>query len=171
MGAHLLGRLGRPVNLVVLEREREQIRRLFGRALEGREFRLLTTDQHPLRSVPILAALRRGEVVALHGDRSLGTNDLSLPFLGGRARFPVGPYLLAAASGAPLFQVFALRERLGSYRFFSHPPQFLDKRTLRRDPQALRAALVLYVDRLADVARQSPFQWHNFYPFWEESAP
>jgi lauroyl/myristoyl acyltransferase len=61
MGAHLLGRLGRPVNLVVLERERDQIRRLFGAALERRQFRLLTTDEHPLRSVPILAALRRGE--------------------------------------------------------------------------------------------------------------
>jgi len=169
MGAHLLGRLGRPVNLVVLEREREQIRRLFGQALEGRGFTLLTTDEHPLRSVPIVAALRRGEIVALHGDRTLGSNDLAIPFLGDQARFPLGPYLLAAASGAPLFQVFAVRERLGAYRFFCHPPQYLDKTALRRNPQALKDAVTLYVERLGEVARQWPYQWHNFYPYWENS--
>ena len=167
MGAHLLGRLGRPVNLVVLERERDQIRRLFGEALERRQFRLLTTDEHPLRGVPILAALRRGEIVALHGDRSFGTHDLALPFLGGIARFPVGPYLLAAASGAPLFQVFAIREGIGRYRFFTYPAQYLDKRTLREEPEAFRAAVVQYVERLIVVVREHPFQWHNIYPYWE----
>jgi predicted LPLAT superfamily acyltransferase len=90
-----------------------------------------------------------------------------LPFLGGIARFPVGPYLLAAASGAPLFQVFALREGIGRYRFFTHPAQYLNKRILRKEPEALRAVVVQYVERLTAVVREHPFQWHNIYPYWE----
>jgi predicted LPLAT superfamily acyltransferase len=65
--------------------------------------------------------------------------------------------------------VFAIRERLGCYRFFTHPAQIIEKRVLRRDPQALRDLVVLYVERLAEVARRHPFQWHNLYPYWEES--
>jgi predicted LPLAT superfamily acyltransferase len=170
IGGHLLGRLGKPVNIVVLEREQERVRRLFERALETKQFRLLTTDERPLRSIPILAALRRGEIVALHGDRSFGGADLALPFLGGTARFPVGPFLLAAASGAPLFQVFVVRERLGHYRFFSYPAKFIPRELLRANPEALREHVSEYAQRLATAARQYPFQWYNIYPFWEAPA-
>jgi predicted LPLAT superfamily acyltransferase len=170
IGGHLLGRLGKPVNVVVLEKEEARVRRLFERVLQAKMFRLLTTDEHPLRSIPIVAALRRGEIVALHGDRSFGGADLAAPFLGGTARFPIGPYLLAAFSGAPLFQVFVVRERIGSYRFFSFPPKFIGRELLRAAPEALQPHVAEYADRLASVARQYPFQWFNFYPFWEERA-
>jgi predicted LPLAT superfamily acyltransferase len=169
MGGHILGpRLGKPVNMVVLEKEEARVRQLFERALQAKQFRLLTTDEHPLRSIPIIAALRRGEIVGLHGDRSFGGADLPTPFLGGTARFPIGPYLLAAASGAPIFQVFAVRERLGHYRFFSFPAQFVSRELLRAKPDALQPYLAEYAGRLASVARQYPFQWYNIYPFWEE---
>jgi predicted LPLAT superfamily acyltransferase len=171
MGGHLLGRLGKPVNLVVLDTDEARIRQLYERALEAKMFRLLTTDGHPLRSIPIVAALRRGEIVALHGDRAFGGSDLAVPFLGGPARFPVGPYLLAAASGAPLFQVFGVRERLGHYRFFTFPPTQVGRDLLRARPEALRPQVMEYAQRLASVARQHPFQWYNFFPFWEAMPP
>jgi predicted LPLAT superfamily acyltransferase len=170
IGGHLLERLERPVNLVVLDRERERLRRLFRLAMEARRFRLLTADDHPLRSVPILAALRRGEIVALHGDRSFGGADLSIPFLGGTASFPVGPYLLAAVSGSPIAQVFVVRERIGRYRLFCFPARFLPRELGRANPEALRPHVSEYAQRVANVARQYPFQWYNFYPFWEGAA-
>jgi predicted LPLAT superfamily acyltransferase len=169
MAGHLLGRLGRPVNVVVWERDAEQVRDLLARALEGRQFRVLTADDHPLRSIPILAALRRGEIVAMHGDRAFGGAAVRVPFLGGEAAFPVGGYLLAAMTGAPVFQVFAVRERPRHYRFFTFPPLFLEKERIREGPAALAGHARLYADRLASVARQYPFQWHNFYPFWGDT--
>jgi predicted LPLAT superfamily acyltransferase len=171
MGGHLLGRFGIPVNLVVLEKEQENIRRLFDRALEGKQFRILTADENPLRSVPIMAALRRGEMVGLHGDRAFGGADLTVPFLGGRARFPIGAYHLAAVTGAPIFQVFAVRERIGQYRFFTFPPQFVARDAVRRNPAALRGCVEQYASRLESVLRQYPYQWYNIYDFWEADAP
>lgn len=170
MGGHLLGRHGRPVNMVVVEKEEARIRQLFDHALQAKQFQLLTTDDHPLRSIPILAALKRGEIILLHGDRSFGGEDLTVPFLGHAARFPVGACKLAAASGAPLFQVFAVRERLGEYRFFSFPPQSIPRDVLRQPAEALRPHVTQFVERLETVARQYPFQWLNLYPFWDEPA-
>src|SRR5512141_1686717 len=69
IGAHFRARANVPVNLVVIEREVANIRRLFADALESKSFKILTSDDNPLRAVPILAALRRGEAVMLHGDR------------------------------------------------------------------------------------------------------
>lgn len=170
IGGHLLSRLGQVVNVVVLEREVERVRRLFDQALAGKNFRLLTTDGHPLRSVPILAALRRGEIVALHGDRSFGGADLAVPFLGEPARFPIGPYVLAAISGAPLFQVFVVRERLGRYRCLSFPARHLPRTLARSDADGLAPHVTEYAERLAATARQYPFQWYNIYPFWAAPA-
>ncbi len=130
-------------------------------------FTLIATDGHPLRSIPIAAALRRGEIVCLLGDRSFGGADLPAEFLGGTARFPTGPYLLAAATGAPVFQVFVVRERIGHYRFFTFPPRFIGKELLRAGPEALAPHVAEYAGHLAATARQYPFQWFNIYPYWE----
>ena len=54
-----------------------------------------------LASLEMIRALREGAVLAVHGDRPIGGQVIAVPFLGREARFPVGPFLLAAVSGAP----------------------------------------------------------------------
>lgn len=170
LGGHFLGRFDIPVNLVVIERELAGIKRLLDSATGQKRFRVLTADDNPLRAVPILAALRRGEIVALLGDRSSGDADAEVQFLGGRVRLPVGPYHLAAASGAPIFQVFVVREKLGLYRFVTFPPESVTREELRSDPAAVEALLRRYAERLETFVRQYPFQWANFFPYWEQSS-
>jgi predicted LPLAT superfamily acyltransferase len=169
IGGHLLARLGRPVNVVVLEKDEARMRQLFDGALAAKMFNLIATDGHPLRSIPILAALRRGEIIALLGDRSFGGADIRAPFLGSPARFPVGPYLLAAVSGAPIFQTFVLREHLGHYRFISFPGKFIPREIRRGGVEALQPYVAEYAARLAEVAGKYPFQWFNIFPFWDET--
>lgn len=168
LGGHFLGRLGVPVNLVVIEREAASIRRLFDAALPDRRFRILTADDHPLRTLPILAALRRGEIVAMLADRSVGVGDVPVEFLGGTVPMPVGPYRLAAATGAPVFQVFIVRERLGQYRFLAHPPLHVSRRPLPGAADGPEACVGLFARRLEAVVRQYPFQWANFFAFWSQ---
>ena len=166
IGGHLLGqRLNKPVNVVILEREEQRLRQLFAEALAQRQFRLLTTDESPLRSVPILGALRRAEIVALAGGSLLWwRGPVTFPFLEGRCVSRSVPIAWAAASGAPLFQVFVVRERLGLYRFVSYPPQFVPRELLRAPAESLRPYVALFVDRLSTLARDYPFQWFNIYP-------
>jgi predicted LPLAT superfamily acyltransferase len=170
LGGHFLGRYDIPVNVVVIQREVENIQRLFGSVTRERRFRILTADDDPLRSVPILAALRRGEIVALLGDRSFGVGDVEVDFLGGKARLPAGPYRLASASGAPVFHVFVFREKLGVYRFVAFGPESLSREELRSDPDAVLKCVRKYAARLEEVVRRHPFQWANFFPFWNQPA-
>ncbi len=168
IGGHFLGRHGAPINVVVLDKEAERMRSLFSKAMENRLFRLISTDGSATRSIPIASALRRGEAVALLGDRPFGGRELSVRFLGGSARFPVGPFLLAAATGAPLFQVFAVRERMGCYRFFTFPEQRLTKEEARGGDEALRPHVEQFARRLEETARRYPLQWFNIYSYWDE---
>jgi predicted LPLAT superfamily acyltransferase len=170
LGGHFLGRFDTPVNLVVIERELAGIQELLNSVIGAKRFRILTADENPLRSVPILAALRRGEVVALLGDRSFGGPDAETSFLGGSVRLPVGPYHLAAASGAPLFQVFVVREKLGRYRFVAFPPESVSRQEIRSNREALPTRVQRYAERLEGFVRQYPFQWANFFPYWDDPA-
>jgi predicted LPLAT superfamily acyltransferase len=169
LGGHFLGRFDVPVNLVVIERELAGIQSLVNSAIGERRFRILVDDHNPLRSVPILAALRRGEIVALLGDRSFGGAEAEVSFLGGDVGLPVGPYHLAAASGAPIFQVFVVRERLGRYRFFAFPPESVSREEIRSDRDAVRTRVERYALRLEGFVRQYPFQWANFFPYWKRA--
>src|SRR5207247_2596881 len=61
------------------------------------------TRTAPTASLSLLSALRRGEIVAMQGDRALGTRgDVLQPFFGAPAPFPLGPFVLARAAGAPV---------------------------------------------------------------------
>lgn len=167
VGSQLLARLGKPVNLVVVEREEARVRAMFEAALADRRFRVLTADADPLRSVPILAALKRGEIVALHGDRLVGGEGVTVSFLGDPVRLPEGPFQLAAIARAAVFQVFVVRERLGHYRFFTYPAQRIDRNGARRGSAALRECVETYATRLETTCQRYPYQWFNFFPFWE----
>jgi predicted LPLAT superfamily acyltransferase len=120
----------------------------------------------PDGSLQILAALRRGEAVAMHGDRFLpGARTRRLDFLGGTAAFPEGPFHLAALAGAPIITCFALRLGCRRYTFRAFPPETLAAGRAQRD-QAVAQALKHYAARVEAVVREYPGQWFNFYNFW-----
>lgn len=167
---HLLSRYDTPVNLVVLENEIERIRAMTERATAGRSFRLIAVDAEFTQAFEIMAALRRGEIVAIHGDRVYAGRAVRVPFLGREAPFPVGPYMLAAVSGAALVQVFAMREGTGRYRFIAHEPQWLVRPPRRERQEFFRLHAALYAERLEAITRRYPYQWFNFYPFWDAEA-
>lgn len=114
----------------------------------------------PAIGVELLAALRRGEVVAVQGDRALGTRgDVWIPFFGQPAPFPLGPFLLARAARVPVVPAFCM---LGeAYRYHVHVgrPLVVD----RGDEEAAAHA---WVAALEDVVRTAPTQWFNFFDVW-----
>lgn len=116
--------------------------------------------------VQMLAALRQGDIVAMHGDRFLpGARTLSLPFLGQTARFPEGPFHLAALAGCPVITCFNLRQGRRAYGFLAYPAEILPADKTGR-ARAVEQAVRQYVIRLESMVRQAPLQWFNFYSFW-----
>jgi predicted LPLAT superfamily acyltransferase len=165
----LLTRIDVPINVTGFDNESPEIRALLN-ASSRQKFRLIPLTGSPTDAIPLVAALRRGEVVAMLGDRCYGSPSASVPFLGGKASFPVGAYVMAAIAGAPLVHVFSLREPRGHYHFFGFPPLRPHRPPHHERDAYLRDCAGQFAANLESIVRRDPLQWYNFYPFWDRAA-
>lgn len=116
-------------------------------------------------------SLGRGEMVGILADRSPGAGRMvAVPFLGAAARFPAGPFILAGVLDAPVLLFWGIRT--GPRRYEIRFERFADRiRLERRSRQAdLSRVVGLYAERLADMACRHPYNWFNFFRFWEVSS-
>jgi predicted LPLAT superfamily acyltransferase len=115
----------------------------------------------PMVGVELVAALRRGEIVAFQLDRAMGgRGDESVPFFGAPATFPLGPFVTAAAAGAPVVPAFCVLGPDGSYRLHVEPALTVSRGAELDALSRAVAVLERYVARYWD-------QWFNFYDIWE----
>lgn len=116
----------------------------------------------------VAECINAGEFVALLGDRTgLGEASVAVEFLGSSARFPTGPYALAAALRCPVLLTLALYKPPNNYSLFCE--RFATAQEVaaaRRDPEALRKLAQRYASRLEHFCELAPLNWFNFYDFW-----
>ena len=116
--------------------------------------------------------LEAGEMLAVLGDR-VGLNDkhTAVTFLGKTALFPTGPFLLASALKCPVYLVFGLYHEPNRYNLYCEP--FVDRVVLPRAnrQQALQDITQRYAERLEHFAKIAPYNWFNFYDFWQADSP
>ena len=113
-------------------------------------------------------AVAGGAILGVLADRSPpGAKQVTVPFFGRPAPFPTGPFVLAASLGAPVLVFRGVRTGRRRYAVSFQP--FAAPVTLRRATR--QADLVAVVSRYAawleGACRAHPFNWFNFYPFWE----
>lgn len=121
----------------------------------------------PAAALAIKEALDRNAIVALLADRGQPNNPTQEAlFLGYPAPFPLSPWLLAAAVKTPVMLAFGLYR--GGNRYDLHFEPFADSITVHRNRRAEDLAQILqrFADRLAHYARLAPYNWFNFYDFW-----
>ena len=154
-------RMGRPTHVVVAPEEDPGVERF----LRGgpAPVRFVSRDE-PRAALPLVAALRRGEIVAMQGDRALGTRgDVGVRFFDAEAAFPLGPFLLARASGVPVVSAFCVLDHDRHYTVRVDEP-------MRVEADGERAALERWVAVLERAVRAHPEQWFNFYDVWSPVA-
>jgi predicted LPLAT superfamily acyltransferase/glycosyltransferase involved in cell wall biosynthesis len=130
------------------------------------------TDLNPGTIIALKEVVEHGGWVAIAGDRTpiQAVDRVSpVPFLGHNAPFPQGPYLIAHLLECPVYLMFCLRHR-GGYRLYFE--RFAERITLpRRDKStALGQWAARYARRLESFCLIDPFQWYNFFDFWD-AAP
>jgi predicted LPLAT superfamily acyltransferase len=165
----LLSRVNVPINVTGFDKEPPEIRALLTSASQTK-FRLLPLTGSPTDIIPLVAALRRGEIVAMLGDRAYGSPSARIPFLGGTASFPIGGYVMAAIAGAPLMHAFSLREAGGHYRFFGFAPEHLELPARHERDAYLKNCAARFATNLESMVKRDPLQWYNFFPFWEKPS-
>lgn len=116
-------------------------------------------------------AIAQGHVVALLADRGRPDETmLTAPLLGSPAYFPCGPWMLAMTLNVPVFLSFGTYH--GGNRYTLAFEHFSDPVSVpRRDRRAvLRAMLTVYAERLEHHVKAAPYNWFNFYDFWDQPA-
>lgn len=114
------------------------------------------------------ARLDNGHFVGILADRVLnGEEQRRRDFLGAPAAFPLGPFRMATLLKRPVVLMFGVYRGGRHYDiFFERLPMGDDTGTLGRGEQADRA-MTHYVERLESYCRMAPFNWFNFYDFWQ----
>lgn len=121
----------------------------------------------PAAAIAIKQALDNNAIVALLADRGQPNNATQTAnFLGYPAPFPLSPWLLASAVKSPVMLAFGLYR--GGNRYDLHFENFADCLHIERSRRAEILAEILqrFSDRLAHYARLAPYNWFNFYDFW-----
>lgn len=111
-----------------------------------------------------------GEFVAIAGDRVpvLGSKTVPVEFLGRTARFPVGPYVLASLLKCPLYLLGCIHAGDG---YAIHFELLADKVELPRAQReaAMQAHAARFAAALTALIVRSPYDWFNFFPFWDQA--
>lgn len=156
-----------PVNAVMFKGESEKVEKQLKKASGEPPFRIIASNDSLQASIECKEALARGEVVAIHGDRILGGAGVRVPFLGSEAKFPIGPFVLAASTGAPV--VFTFANRLGTrhYALMARGPHFFSYSSRKERDANLKHWVQLYAKQLEELLQKYPLQWHNFYMYWD----
>jgi predicted LPLAT superfamily acyltransferase len=157
------------INAVVYTAHARRFTRLLERANAQFSVNLIPVSNiGPDTAVLLHEKIDRGELLVIVGDRTPpGENGrvTRVPFLGSEAPFAVGPFILAALLGCPVYLFFCLREG-NAYRV--HLERFADRLDLPRQAreEVLRDYAQRYASRLESYCIRAPLQWFNFYDFW-----
>ena len=157
------------VTMLVYHHHAEKFNRLMQQANGNARVRLMqVTDITPATAMLLSERVDAGEYIVIAGDRipvNGGGRTSLVNFLGDRAEFPQGAFILAALLRCPVYLMFCLKE---SESYHIYLETFAEKIVLpRKDRERLLADKVqMYADRLAFYCRHAPLQWFNFFPFW-----
>jgi phosphatidylinositol dimannoside acyltransferase len=121
--------------------------------------------EDPRLGLLLLDALRRGEIVALQGDRPrTGGRVAGVTLFGRPFPLPVGPAVLARAAGVPLVPVFVFREGRRRYRAEIRPP--IHVAPAAESPAGIEEALRRFAAELERAIAAEPHQWFCFRRLW-----
>jgi predicted LPLAT superfamily acyltransferase len=112
----------------------------------------------------------RGHFIVVVGDRvpvAEAGRTVCREFLGRRARFPVGPFFLAALLDCPAGTLFCVRDG-DRFRMFIEDLPGLQSVPRAGRQAAVEAAAGVFVSRLEALCLRYPLQWFNFFPFWDD---
>jgi predicted LPLAT superfamily acyltransferase len=162
------------LKILVHTRHAERFNRLLRQLNPESAVNLLqVTDLDAALAAELSHCVGRGEFVVIAADRvpvgRQAGQTLAIPFLGHPAPLPIGPWVLAAALGCPVYWLSCLksggRYTLDCERLFERIEMPRPERTA-----VLARVMTVYAQRLEATCRAAPYAWFNFYPFWAVPA-
>jgi len=162
------------INVLVHTRHAEKFSELLSYYNDASRLNLIqVTEISAATSMRLADKIDQGEIVIVAADRTPPVNNqyrvAEADFLGAKAFFPEGPFILASLLKCPVLTVFCLKRR-GKYVIYFDPFSGGLKLPRKQREQALQETIQRYANRLQAYCLQEPLQWFNFYPFWHKES-
>ena len=152
---------GIPITAVV---ERLKPEAIFKKFLAYRQSIGIEAISHREKTIPILMErLNQGKLVALVADRDMSRNGIEVNFLGGIAKMPAGPAILAIKSGSPLVTAYIRYLDKGIEVTFDETIQLPISGS---EEEQIRIVTQSMADNFAKRIKDSPVDWHMLQRIW-----
>lgn len=164
-----LNRLNTTFNMLMYENEKANIKQYMNDVMKKKKINVIAINEETKSHIIELhKAFSNNELLVMHGDRFRdGAKTLTADFFGSPAKFPAGPFIMAAKFGVPLCIVFANKINSKTYNFYSTEPIQVGRcRGEKEVDAACKLMLDRYVSELEKRIKQYPHQWFNYYDFW-----
>ena len=165
-----LNRLNTVFNVLMYSNEKENIKEYLDGVMKEKKINIIAINEETKSHIIELhKAFTNNELVVMHGDRFRdGAKTITVPFFGTPAKFPAGPFIMAAKFGVPLCIAFAVKVDNHTYEFSIEEPIIVDR--VRGEAQLEKVCnelAVKYVSAVEKMVLKYPHQWFNYYDFWK----
>ena len=166
VAGHLFKHLETPVNIVLYDGEHEKIKKYLEGVTGKMSVNIIVIKNDLSHIYAINEAFDKNELVCMHADRFVeGNKTLTADFLGEKAMFPMGPFLLAFKFKVPVSFVFAVKESKLHYHFFAS--EIKDYTNAVKDA-VMQEMLNDFSKEMEKKLKHYPEQWFNYYNFWQK---
>jgi len=163
MAGHLLKTINTKINLVMYDGEQKKVKAFLAEVYDESPVNIIAIKDGLSHIIEINNALKREEIICIHGDRYVdGNKVLKKKFLGRDAWFPVGPFLLVHKLKVPYSFVFAVKETNLHYHFFATEAKLSEG--------SIEDLIDTYIVEVEKMVKRYPEQWFNFFNFWKEPS-
>jgi KDO2-lipid IV(A) lauroyltransferase len=160
LGGLVFPHSGVPFNIITAKDSVEAIAQVRTKVRALHNIKTITIEEDSFFFIDIVNALKRNEAVAMLVDRYEKKNGILVDFLGGKAYFPLGPVLLARATGASVCPSFTVLESNNKYKsVLGAPIQMSWSENVEGDIH-VNASKIAHV--FEGYIRSYPNQWFNF---------
>jgi len=153
-------------NALVYSGEAETVMENRNRLLSKHNIRMIAMKEDMSHVFMVNEALVNGEIVSAPSDRVFGSpRNLTCDFMGGKGRFPLGPFMMALQRGLPTITIFVMKISPYRYKVYIREVKCDERPYANRQEKAQNLAQH-FAAEMEKVIRLYPDQWFNYFEFW-----
>jgi len=161
LAQHFMHGFEKKIHLVTTDEEREAIKSLLDNVMAKPKVEFIIVNEDLSHIFEINKVIEEKEMICFTGDRFFpNTKTLENEFLGEKAKFPAGTFLISSRLSTPVLFVYVMRERNRHYHLYARKAEFKN-----RDAHSLLEA---YTQSIEKILEKYPLQWFNYYDFWQK---
>ncbi len=162
ISANTLKQYNRPVKILGTQTEDGKIASLWEKSSKIDALKSVGGYEDEFASLAAYKELKNGTIIAIHSDRYAGGKYIETPFLGKKIKFSIAPFALAMAARKGIIQTLCVRKGLCQYQMVElcHAQSLKTHADINEFAQKCVSELESYV-------KKYPYQWFNFYDYWE----